>query len=107
MFSKNTSRIPALLFFIFAAAGLSAQDYILNGDAVDLGGECFQLTPDSTFKTGAVWYQEKISLEHNFTIRFNANFGDKDSLGGGGIALSSNLFARGLAQAAADWVTGE
>ena len=96
MFSKNTCLISALLFFIPAAVHLSAQDYILNGDAVDLGGECFQLTPDSTFKTGAVWYQEKISLEHNFTIRFNANFGDKDSLGGGGIAFVLQPVCQGL-----------
>ncbi|HMQ61345.1 MAG TPA: HYR domain-containing protein, partial [Flavilitoribacter sp.] len=96
MFSKNTCLISALIFFISTAVPLSAQDYILNGDAVDLGGECFQLTPDSTFKTGAVWYQEKISLEHNFTIRFKANFGDKDSLGGGGIAFVLQPVCKGL-----------
>lgn len=57
------------------------------GDASDLGGDCYVITPDLTTQTGAVWYNNPIDLSTSFTIQFDADFGNKDANGADGMVL--------------------
>ena len=57
------------------------------GDAENLGGNCFLITPDSTVKRGGIWYDNPIDFSNDFTIYYQNNFGDRDASGADGMAL--------------------
>ena len=57
------------------------------GDAENLGGNCFLITPDSTGKRGGIWYDNPIDFSNDFTIYYQNNFGDRDASGADGMAL--------------------
>lgn len=77
-----------LSIFCLLNTNLSAQlvpSFI--GDASDLGGDCYIITPDQLTQTGAVWYNNPIDLNASFTIQFDADFGNKDANGADGMVL--------------------
>ena len=57
------------------------------GDAENLGGNCFLITPEAADKAGGVWYNNPIDFSDDFTIYYQNNFGDKDFDGADGMAL--------------------
>uniref|UniRef100_UPI0018CA3F1B L-type lectin-domain containing protein n=1 Tax=Aureivirga sp. CE67 TaxID=1788983 RepID=UPI0018CA3F1B len=61
--------------------------YNLIGDATDEGDDCFIITPDLNGQSGAVWYENEIDFNQDFTILYNSNFGVNDSWGADGMAL--------------------
>lgn len=61
--------------------------FVLNGDATDIGGNCFRLTPPAPTSSGSAWYPDKIDLSKNFSIFTRMNFGVLDGSGADGIAF--------------------
>ena len=61
--------------------------FLLSGDATDIGSNCYQLTADRTFESGSVFSSKAIDLTKDFTIRYRLNFGDHDANGADGIAF--------------------
>ena len=61
--------------------------FILNGDATYLGGDCYRLTPAVNNAGGSVWYSKKIDLRRDFTTEFDMNLGCIDGNGADGIAF--------------------
>ncbi|MBK8680415.1 MAG: gliding motility-associated C-terminal domain-containing protein [Bacteroidetes bacterium] len=84
---------------LFVALGFTFTGYsqfILNGDAVDLGDGCIQLTEEVTNQAGSVWYDTLISLENDFNVDFFINLGDLDAGGADGIAFVLQPVSTGL-----------
>jgi len=65
----------------------TAQSYVLNGDAISLGSDCYAVTPSSGFSNGTIWYNQSINLLENFTIEFTMNFGNLDANGADGMVF--------------------
>uniref|UniRef100_UPI002604A3A6 lectin-like domain-containing protein n=1 Tax=Winogradskyella sp. TaxID=1883156 RepID=UPI002604A3A6 len=57
------------------------------GNAIDLGGNCYTITPDLLNQSGGVWYDNPIDFDEDFTIYYQNNFGTKDFDGADGMAL--------------------
>ena len=57
------------------------------GDAENLGGNCFLITPEAGHNAGGIWYDNPIDFSNDFTIYYQNNFGDRDSNGADGMAL--------------------
>lgn len=70
--------------------------FILNGDAIDLGDGCIQLTEEVMSQAGSVWYDTLISLEDDFNVDFYINLGDLDAGGADGIAFVLQPVSTGL-----------
>lgn len=83
-------RSPAkLLLFcclFFLSADLFSQ-FELNGDATDIGNNCFRLTSDRDTEIGSVFNQTSIDLRESFFVDALLNFGDKNRTGADGIAF--------------------
>ncbi len=65
---------------------VSQAQFVLNGDAFDLGDGCFQLTEEINNQAGSVWYDSLINLEDFFEVNFQINLGDIDESGADGEA---------------------
>lgn len=75
------------LLLLLISTQLFAQ-FIVNGNAVDNGGECYTLTTNNGFEVGTIWNSKKVDLTESFKIDFKLNFGTKDANGADGIAFS-------------------
>ncbi|MFT7588742.1 MAG: gliding motility-associated-like protein [Limisphaerales bacterium] len=73
-----------LLGFSFFEA---KSQFVLNADAIDLGGDCFQLTPAAAWRTGSVYHPTLIDLRKPFAIRTSLYFGSLDGTGADGMAF--------------------
>lgn len=62
-------------------------DFVLNDDATNIGGSCFQLTQTINDQNGSLWYQNKMTLNNDFCLTFDLNFGTKDVPGADGMAF--------------------
>jgi gliding motility-associated-like protein len=90
MFYRNNAALVALFIFtVISFQNLShAQlNSVTAGSATDLGGNCFEITPDQNFLSGGVWYDNPIDFANDFTIYYQNNFGTKDTNGADGMAL--------------------
>ena len=65
--------------------------YQLNGDAVNLSGDCFRLTRERDNELGSVFYQNQINLLQSFTLEATMNFGDRNGSGADGMSF---IFAK-------------
>lgn len=72
-------------FVVISAA--SGQTYFLNGNAIYVGGDCYQLTPMLSNMNGTVWYADQINLNQPFDLQFTMNFGFLDNNGADGICF--------------------
>jgi len=79
------STLALLLFFSFES--VQGQSYFLNGTAVYLGDDCYQLTPMLGTMNGTVWYADQIDLTEPFDLQFLMNFGYLDANGADGICF--------------------
>lgn len=75
---------------------VSQAQFVLNGDAVELGDGCFQLTEEVTNQAGSVWYDSLINLEDLLEVNFEINLGDLDAGGADGIAFVLQPVSTGL-----------
>lgn len=88
-FSKY--KIPLFALILLLSFSGYAQ-FTTVGSAQSLGdgpcnGDCYELTPDQTWTSGAIWSDTKLDIQKPFEICFNANFGNKDANGADGIAF--------------------
>lgn len=90
-----TMRLTLVFAALLSAPVISAQ-FVLNGDAVDLGGGCFQLTEEVVNQAGSVWYDSLINLEDDFEVNFDINLGSLDATGADGIAFVLQPVSTGL-----------
>ncbi|MEO7265579.1 MAG: PKD domain-containing protein [Ferruginibacter sp.] len=74
-------------FLVFLSGGLSAQQYTLNGSAVQNNCHCYTLTPNVTNQSGSVWNNIKIDLNNSFNFVFDVNLGCTDDNGADGIVF--------------------
>ena len=86
--------ILSLIFF--TATTISQAQFTLNGDAAALGGSCYQLTTETTFSAGSIWYDSLINLENDFEINFSINLGDLDATGADGMYFVLQPVSTGL-----------
>ena len=71
--------------------------YVTNGNASNLGGTEFQLTPDQFNQGGSVWYQVRLDLRYDFVINTQLNLGSRDVFDGAdGIAFVLQPVSSGI-----------
>jgi len=75
------------LLLLFSAAGLKGQAFNTNGSAMFLGGNCYQLTPNSGGQSGSIFSMSSIDLTQPFAFDAVFNFGTKDANGADGIVF--------------------
>ena len=82
-------RLLILLFIIFSKTTFvfGQLNAVVTGDAIDLGNNCYTITPDGFFFAGGVWYDNPIDFDSDFTIFYQNYFGNKDLDGADGMAL--------------------
>ncbi|MCB9231448.1 MAG: T9SS type A sorting domain-containing protein [Bacteroidia bacterium] len=69
---KITKKVILTLFCcVFAGPFLFAQTFTTNGDAISLGNNCWQLTPNLTNKKGTIWNTQTINLNNPFDFTFH------------------------------------
>ena len=73
---RNSIAIYLCLLSLTASA-----QYTLQGNAVALDDNCYQLTDALPRQVGAVWYDAPINLEQSFDLQFKMNFGDNQGNG--------------------------
>ncbi len=86
---KNNLILP--LFFLISTGICQAQN-IQNlkteHKAVQQNKACYTLTNDNIWEVGAVWSENKVAINQDFSYNFKANFGTKaDPLGADGMAF--------------------
>jgi len=65
----------------------SAQTFVTNGSATFLGGNCYQLTPNSGGQSGSIFSMSPLDLRQPFAYDAVFNFGNKDANGADGIVF--------------------
>ena len=80
-------RIIILILVSFALQRANAQTANIVGDASNLGGDCYQITPNQQYQTGAVWYTEQLDLTRYFSLEVEMNLGTTDGEGADGCLL--------------------
>ncbi len=73
-------------YLILSTATLNAQ-FILNGSALKIDEDCFELTQDALNQSGSAWFEDKINLNQSFDVRMSLNFGCKDDNGADGMVF--------------------
>ena len=96
---KSASGKVILFACIFLGLAYNAQSqYTLVGSAGSGGPDCFIITPDINSQTGAVWYNDVLSLSEDFDMTFQVYLGTKDFDGADGMVfiLQPNPTALGI-----------
>src|SRR6187401_514158 len=75
------------LLLLFTVNGLKGQTFVTNGSASFLGGNCYQLTPNSSGQAGSIFSMTSINLTQPFAFDAVLNFGNKDANGADGIVF--------------------
>ena len=79
-------RFFLIIFVSLSLFNTGHSQFTLNDDALDLGNNQFQLTPNEQWKTGSVWYQIKHNLNDSLAVKGQMYFGSNDD-GADGIAF--------------------
>ncbi len=79
-----------LLSFVllFCCVQAHAQLFQLNGDAIDIGAGCYQLTESLPSEAGSVWRLEQINLTQDFRVEVGMNLGCQDANGADGMVFA-------------------
>ena len=76
------------LFVLFSCGVLQSQPVCtFVGDASPLGDDCYQITANSDWELGAVWFNDQLDLTQPFTIEVDVNLGSTDADGADGIVF--------------------
>ncbi|MFQ5446804.1 MAG: gliding motility-associated C-terminal domain-containing protein, partial [Saprospiraceae bacterium] len=78
--------LPAFAALLLFSNKIHAQTLVVNGSAVNLGGSCYQLTPDSANQAGTIFSNGTYSLYAPFNLKARMNFGCNEA-GGDGMAF--------------------
>lgn len=65
----------------------SPEDFELSGSTVQLGDNCFRLTPNQDWTTGSLWNRTPIDLKHSFDMEIDVRLGCVDHDGADGIVF--------------------
>lgn len=76
-----------LFCLIFLLPTHVSGQFIINGSANDLGGDCYRLTRDRDNQTGNILSTESIDLSKPFFVDAFINFGTRNGSGADGIAF--------------------
>lgn len=68
-------------------AKFEPQDFELSGQTVQLGNNCFRLTPDREWSSGSLWNKKPIDLMNSFEMEIDVRLGCKDRDGADGIVF--------------------
>ena len=93
---KKLRFAPILLGCLFLLPFSGWSQYVINGSTINLGGDCYQLTPPATYQGGAVWFQNKITLNEDLSVAGTLNLGSIDGGGADGIAFVLQPICSGL-----------
>jgi hypothetical protein len=52
--------------------------FVTNGNGAFLGGDCYQITPELSWQTSAIWNSNQVDLEQDFSMQFTLNLGSSD-----------------------------
>lgn len=63
------------------------EDFTIVGDTYRTEEECFRLTEEQDYASGAIWYKKPISLASTFSVDLNLMLGCKDDLGADGMVF--------------------
>ncbi|MBC7936087.1 MAG: PKD domain-containing protein [Rhizobacter sp.] len=79
---------PILLLFFFSLlfSTITAQQYTVNGNALQQSCNCYRLTDDFGNQSGSVWNNNQIDLSNSFDYNFDVFLGNNDG-GADGIAF--------------------
>lgn len=76
------------LFVLCSLGSLLAQPVCtFVGDALPLGGDCYQITDNNEWELGAVWFNDQLDLTQPFTINVDVELGSADETGADGIVF--------------------
>ncbi|MEO7312192.1 MAG: HYR domain-containing protein [Chitinophagaceae bacterium] len=88
---KKLSILVAVLFIFFTSSG----QYVINGNAFNLGGNSYRLTQATQGQGGSVWFQNKISLASDLIVDAEINLGTSEP-GADGMAFVLQPVCSGL-----------
>ena len=82
-----------LTFTIFSNLGLNLfAQYNMQGDGIEVGDNCYQLTAALEGQVSSIWYEELINLNEPFELQFTMNFGDINGEDGGTSGADGMMF---------------
>jgi gliding motility-associated-like protein len=81
-----------------SALQLQAQ-FQLNGSAVQVDDDCYQLTQEADFIAGSIWNLDKIRLDESFEVVMEIFLGCKDGGGADGIVFGFQPISTSIGQA--------
>jgi len=81
-------RFALLLSLLLLTETIQGQVFQLNGNAEDIGNNCYRLTKAELNKVGTMWHKEKINLNEDFNITFELNLGCEDNNGADGVVFA-------------------
>lgn len=81
---KYLFSVLAILWF---ACLSHAQNYFLNGNAVNTGQDCYDVTPNVGWQNGSIWYANQIDLSESFELEFLMSYGAVDLNGADGMVF--------------------
>ena len=64
----------------------NGEPFLVAGDAEALGGNCYRISQDIRYQSGAAWFQSRIDLRFGFYFEFDLLLGDKNE-GADGLAF--------------------
>ncbi|MBK8501837.1 MAG: hypothetical protein IPL46_06300 [Saprospiraceae bacterium] len=67
---------------------IGVDDFVLSGDAVEIGDQCVRLTPPIDWASGSAWYRDAIDLNASFQMEMELMFGCDDLGGADGIVFA-------------------
>lgn len=76
-----------VFILILLSVGIQAQQYTVNGNAVQNNCHCYTLTQAQNNQSGSVWNNFKIDLTQPFDFTFDVQLGCTDGNGADGIAF--------------------
>ncbi|MGB0929782.1 MAG: lectin-like domain-containing protein [Chitinophagales bacterium] len=79
----------ALLITIFAPFSSTFGQFQLNGNTIDVGGDCYRLTDTFNWQLSSIFSTNEIDLDQSFDLQMEMLFGVKDGADGMSFVLQS------------------
>ena len=86
-------KVCLIIFTIFSSLSLNLfAQYNMQGDGIEVGENCYQLTAALEGQVSSIWYDELINLNEPFELQFTMNFGDINGEDGGTSGADGMMF---------------
>ena len=73
--NRTYGLLAALALLFSGQPEIMAQTYFLNGTAINISEDCYQLTMNIGGQNGSVWYADQIDLTQPLDLQFTLNLG--------------------------------